>query len=44
MVTENAVRFIDENVFDQIIYQDEDEWDLWKKQGDPLLHLGNICN
>uniref|UniRef100_F1L301 Phosphopantothenoylcysteine decarboxylase n=1 Tax=Ascaris suum TaxID=6253 RepID=F1L301_ASCSU len=43
VVTENAVRFIDENVFDQIIYQDEDEWDLWKKQGDPLLHL-ELCN
>ncbi|KHN74875.1 Phosphopantothenoylcysteine decarboxylase [Toxocara canis] len=43
IVTERAVRFITGDVFSQLIYQDEDEWDLWKKPGSPVLHL-ELCD
>lgn len=40
VATDAARTFIDESTFDVPIYNDVDEWNMWKKRGDPVLHIG----
>lgn len=40
VATDAARTFIDESAFDVPIYNDVDEWNMWKKRGDPVLHIG----
>ncbi|VDM07322.1 unnamed protein product [Wuchereria bancrofti] len=45
VATDAARTFIDESGFDIPIYNDMDEWNMWKKRGDPVLHIANgICD
>ena len=39
ILTEHATHFLPENfsTLDVKIYRDQDEWDSWKKRGDPVL-------
>ncbi|VDK42886.1 unnamed protein product [Anisakis simplex] len=39
MSTESAKYFISEEDVGQPIYDDADEWNMWKKRGDPILHI-----
>uniref|UniRef100_A0A1I8EUE0 Flavoprotein n=2 Tax=Wuchereria bancrofti TaxID=6293 RepID=A0A1I8EUE0_WUCBA len=39
VATDAARTFIDESGFDIPIYNDMDEWNMWKKRGDPVLHI-----
>uniref|UniRef100_A0A183DSS0 Flavoprotein domain-containing protein n=1 Tax=Gongylonema pulchrum TaxID=637853 RepID=A0A183DSS0_9BILA len=42
VATEAARAFIDESAFEIPIYNDLDEWNMWKKRGDPVLHIGKL--
>ena len=44
--TENALKFVQKEEIEQVksmyavdIYTEEDEWNSWKKKGDPVLHI-----
>ncbi|CAI5453276.1 unnamed protein product [Caenorhabditis angaria] len=41
VATENAVKFV--NIlkldFDDFVYEDKDEWSMWRERGDPVLHI-----
>lgn len=39
VATDAARTFIDESAFDVPVYNDMDEWNMWKKRGDPVLHI-----
>ncbi|OZC07225.1 hypothetical protein X798_05804, partial [Onchocerca flexuosa] len=39
VATDAARTFIDESTFEVPIYNDLDEWSMWKKRGDPVLHI-----
>ncbi|VDM96356.1 unnamed protein product [Thelazia callipaeda] len=39
VATDAARVFIDESTFEVPIYSDMDEWNMWKKRGDPILHI-----
>ncbi|EFO26236.1 hypothetical protein LOAG_02248 [Loa loa] len=39
VATDAARTFIDESAFDVPIYNELDEWNMWKKRGDPILHI-----
>lgn len=40
MATAAAKHFIDYESLQQPVYDDSDEWSMWKKRGDPVLHIG----
>lgn len=42
VATEAARAFIDEFAFEMPVYTDLDEWSMWKKRGDPVLHIGKF--
>lgn len=39
VTTEAAKHFIVEEELSQPAYDDNDEWNMWKKRGDPVLHI-----
>ncbi|VDM44585.1 unnamed protein product [Toxocara canis] len=39
LATKAAKHFISENELGQPVYDDSDEWNMWKKRGDPILHI-----
>ncbi|VDD94984.1 unnamed protein product, partial [Enterobius vermicularis] len=39
MATAAAKHFIDYESLQQPVYDDSDEWSMWKKRGDPVLHI-----
>ncbi|KAG5682833.1 hypothetical protein PVAND_012157 [Polypedilum vanderplanki] len=39
VVTSKALQFISRDCIPAEVYQDENEWQLWKQRGDPVLHI-----
>ncbi|MFH4975218.1 hypothetical protein AB6A40_001927 [Gnathostoma spinigerum] len=39
IATQNAKRFIPQTALNQTIYYDDDEWNMFKVRGDPVLHI-----
>lgn len=44
ILTDRAKHFLDISSYDSLqerlsIFEDKDEWDAWKKRGDPVLHI-----
>lgn len=39
-MTTNALSFYDFSLLNETVYEDRDEWNMWKKRGDPILHIG----
>lgn len=41
VTTQSALNFFDpKEMGDVTVYEDRDEWNMWKKRGDPVLHIG----
>uniref|UniRef100_A0A914HHF5 Phosphopantothenoylcysteine decarboxylase n=1 Tax=Globodera rostochiensis TaxID=31243 RepID=A0A914HHF5_GLORO len=39
IATQSALNFFDASDVQETIYDDRDEWNMWKKRGDPVLHI-----
>ena len=39
-VTPSALGFLKVHELEEIVYDDKDESNMWKKRGDPILHIG----
>uniref|UniRef100_A0A915D790 Flavoprotein domain-containing protein n=1 Tax=Ditylenchus dipsaci TaxID=166011 RepID=A0A915D790_9BILA len=39
MTTESAKNFFDSRLMQETVYDDKDEWNMWKQRGDPVLHI-----
>ena len=39
VATQNSFHFFNRNSIPVEIYEDKDEWQSWKKKGDPVLHI-----
>ncbi|KAL3083130.1 hypothetical protein niasHS_010932 [Heterodera schachtii] len=39
VATQSALNFFDAADTQEIVYDDRDEWNMWKKRGDPVLHI-----
>lgn len=41
VTTENAAKLcqIQKFEFDEVVYEDRDEWSMWRERGDPVLHI-----
>nr|XP_002130996.1 phosphopantothenoylcysteine decarboxylase-like [Ciona intestinalis] len=39
VTTENAKHFFEKTSLNVEVYDDNQEWDTWKKRGDPVLHI-----
>jgi len=39
VVTKSARHFLNEAEFKIKIWKDEDEWSMWNRRGDPVLHI-----
>jgi phosphopantothenoylcysteine decarboxylase len=41
VTTQSALNFFDpDDLRDITVYEDRDEWNMWRKRGDPVLHIG----
>ncbi|KAI3422112.1 hypothetical protein GPALN_012645 [Globodera pallida] len=39
IATQSALNFFEASDVQEAIYDDRDEWNMWKKRGDPVLHI-----
>ncbi|KAK0407681.1 hypothetical protein QR680_003527 [Steinernema hermaphroditum] len=39
VATNSALHFVDFDEVTDVIYEDRDEWGMWTKRGDPVLHI-----
>lgn len=39
IATDSALHFFDKSKVDVPVYTDKEEYDMWKKRGDPVLHI-----
>lgn len=39
IATKSAQHFLKADTIDCKVWSDEDEWDVWKDRGDPVLHI-----
>uniref|UniRef100_A0A0K0EMV3 Flavoprotein domain-containing protein n=1 Tax=Strongyloides stercoralis TaxID=6248 RepID=A0A0K0EMV3_STRER len=39
VTTKGALHFFDPSMISEIVYEDRDEWGMWKGRGDPVLHI-----
>uniref|UniRef100_A0A0N4Z0Y7 Flavoprotein domain-containing protein n=1 Tax=Parastrongyloides trichosuri TaxID=131310 RepID=A0A0N4Z0Y7_PARTI len=39
VTTQGALHFFDPSTISEVVYEDRDEWGMWKERGDPVLHI-----
>lgn len=44
VLTNKAQQFVSKEDIAAEVFLDEHEWSMWKKRGDPVLHIGKLIN